>query len=48
MSIIRYLRHLIVGELVVLDEAGNVLFNEGDAHITISAHCGGRIVAGKP
>lgn len=33
-------KHLLIGEAVALDEAGNVLFLDGDAHETISAHCG--------
>ncbi len=41
------LRHILVGEAVVLDEAGNVLCMQGDAHMTISAHVGMLMAAGK-
>ena len=38
-------KHILIGEAVALDEAGNVLFLDGDAHETISAHCGAQFEA---
>ena len=48
MSLRTYLKHLLIGEAVVLDEAGDVAFLDGDAHITISAHCGSQYAAKRP
>ena len=45
MGIKAILKHILVGELVVLDEAGNVLFLDGDAHETISGNCGSQFAA---
>ena len=33
----------VAGDAVALDEAGNAAFLDGDAHETISAHCGAQI-----
>ena len=44
---IRWLKNVLLGELIVLDEAGNVLFMHGDDRITISAHCGFLFSVGK-
>ena len=38
-------KHILIGEAVALDEAGNVVFLDGDAHETISAHCGAQFEA---
>ena len=48
MSLRTYLKHIFIGEAVVLDEAGDVAFLDGDAHITISAHCGSQYAAKRP
>ncbi len=34
----------LIGDAVALDEAGNAVLMDGDAHETISAHCGSQVV----
>lgn len=43
------IKRLFLGEVVALDEAGNVAFfnGEGNPHETISAHCGAQMEAHK-
>ena len=43
----RILRWLI-GDAVALDELGNAVLLDGDAHETISAHCGAQYAAHQP
>ena len=38
----------IVGDAVAFDELGNAILLDGDAHETISAHCGAQYAAKKP
>ncbi len=38
----------IIGDAVALDELGNAMLLNGDAHETISAHCGAQITAKQP
>ncbi len=44
----RWLKHLLIGDAIVLDELGNVVLLDGNPRITISAHCGSQIAAGAP
>jgi len=46
--IFHYLKHLLIGVPIALDEVGNVILFEGNPKITISAHCGSQLVAKKP
>ena len=43
-AVARYIKHLVIGETVVLDEAANVAVLKGGAHENVSAHCGAQIV----
>ena len=45
---VKWLKRRLIGEAIALDEAGNVLLLDGDAHVTISAHCGAQIEAKRP
>ena len=42
------LPHWLVGDAVALDELGNVIILDGNAHETISAHCGSQLVVKQP
>jgi len=42
------LTHWFIGDAVGLDELGNAIILDGDAHETISAHCGAQILLAKP
>jgi len=48
MSFRKRLRHWIMGDLIGIDELGNAFALDGDAHETISSHCGSQIVAKTP
>ena len=37
-----------VGDAVAIDEVGNAFILDGDAHETISAHCGAQFAAKRP
>ena len=38
----------LVGDAVALDELGNAVILDGNAHSTISANCGSQILANRP
>ena len=42
------LPHWLIGDAVGLDELGNAVLLDGDAHETISAHCGAQIALVAP
>lgn len=49
MNLRAYLKHLLIGEAVVLDEGLCVIvFPHGDAHLTVSATCGSQYAVKKP